>query len=78
MEYKPSLERQEAMNQLFSNEKIQKALAFIKEDNENTIAQQIELTKIPAPTFHEANKAAKLAEMFKEAGLTKILLVKWQ
>lgn len=74
MEYKPSIERKETMKQLFANEKIQKALAFIKEDNENTIAQQIELTKIPAPTFHEANKAAKLAEMFKEAGLTEVTI----
>lgn len=74
MDYKPSIERKKAMEQLAANEKIQKALAFIEADHENTIAQQIELTQIPAPTFHERKKAERLKEMFIEAGLEEVTI----
>lgn len=52
-----------------ADEKIQKALKFMEDDMENIVDKQCELTLIPAPTFHEEKKAARLLEMFKEEGL---------
>ncbi|MBQ9047318.1 MAG: M20/M25/M40 family metallo-hydrolase [Solobacterium sp.] len=69
MEYKVSEKVSDALHRLTADEKIQKALKFMEEDQENIIQKQIELTLIPAPTFHEEKKAARLLEMFREEGL---------
>ena len=58
------------LRQLTDEEKVQKALKFIEEDQENIIQKQIELTLIPAPTGQEEKKAKRLLEMFAEEGLT--------
>ena len=60
---------EEALNLLTAAPEVKAALAFIEQDRENVIQKQIELTLIPAPTFHEEKKAARLAEMFREEGL---------
>ena len=54
---------------MIKDEKVLKAVEFVKDDNDAIIDKQIELTLIPAPTFHEQDKAARLLEMFKEEGL---------
>ncbi len=72
MTYQPSKERKEEVNHLVSLPKVKQALAYIEQDHEHTVAQQIELCLIPAPTFHEENKAKRLAEMFIEAGLEEV------
>ena len=58
-----------ALDTLTTKDTVQKALTFIKEDQEEIIQRQMELTLIPAPTFHEEKKAARFLEMFKEEGL---------
>lgn len=72
MEYKPSLHQQEAMKKLVSLPQIQKALEFIEADHENTIKEQIDLVKIPAPTFHEEKRAEMMCRKFKELGLSEV------
>lgn len=74
MSYVPSKERKEAMNQLYALPQVQHALKYIENDHEHTVEQQIELCLIPAPTFHEENKAKRLAEMFKEVGLEDVII----
>ncbi|MBP3398460.1 MAG: M20/M25/M40 family metallo-hydrolase [Erysipelotrichaceae bacterium] len=74
MNYQPSQKSKETIKHLVSLDKVQKALSWIEKDHERTIQQQIELCLIPAPTFHEENKAKRLAEMFKEAGLSDVTI----
>ena len=70
MAYQVSESIAAVLEKLTSEEKVQKALKFIEEDQENIIQKQIELTLIPAPTGHEEKKAKRLLEMFEEEGLT--------
>ena len=70
MKYQVQTEIQEHLNQLLSQEDVIKALKFIEDDQEEIIQKQIELTLIPAPTFHEEEKANKLLQMFKQEGLS--------
>ncbi len=70
MEYQVSEKVRGKFDALTKNEKVLKALAFMEEDQEAVIEKQIELTLIPAPTYHEEKKAQRLLEMFKEEGLT--------
>ncbi len=70
MEYQISEKVRGKFDALTKNEKVLKALAFMEEDQAAVIEKQIELTLIPAPTYHEEKKAQRLLEMFKEEGLT--------
>ena len=70
MEYQVSERIAAVLRQLTDEDRVQKALKFIEEDQENIIQKQIELTLIPAPTGHEEKKAQRLKEMFEEEGLT--------
>lgn len=70
MKYQVSDNVKAKFEALTACEKTVKALDFMKEDNDNIIDKQIELTLIPAPTFQEQKKAARLLEMFKEEGLS--------
>ena len=70
MEYKVSDKIQKKFDTLTKDAKVQKALQFMENDQNEIINRQIELTLIPAPTNHEQKKAARLLEMFKEEGLT--------
>jgi len=49
--------------------KVQAGLAFIQSDNENTLADQIAITEIPAPTFHEQIRGAYYKKRLEEMGL---------
>ena len=66
MEYKVSEKIQKKFDTLTKDAKVQKALQFMENDQNEIINRQIELTLIPAPTNHEQKKAARLLEMFKE------------
>jgi tripeptide aminopeptidase len=57
---------------LITNEKINEGLQFLKEDNENTVAEQIKLTAIPAPTFQEQLRGEFFKERFTELGLQNV------
>ena len=69
MEYKVSENVSAALKAVTADAKVQEALQFMEDDQENIIQKQIELTLIPAPTFHEEKKAARLMEMYREEGL---------
>ena len=70
MEYKVSEQVRQKFDALVKDEKVQKALKFMEEDQDAVIDRQIELTLIPAPTYHEQKKAESMLEMFKEEGLS--------
>lgn len=57
---------------LVADARVQDALAFIERDRQNIIETQIALTRIPAPSFHEEKKAARLAELFRAEGLENV------
>ena len=70
MEYKVSEQVRQKFDALVKDEKVQKALKFMEEDQDAVIDRQIELTLIPAPTNQEQKKAERMLEMFKEEGLS--------
>ena len=51
---------------------VKKALAYIEANQEKTLASQVSIAEIPAPTFHEAEKAKFLASEFRRVGLTNV------
>ena len=51
---------------------LQAAHAKLAADYDQTVAELIELTEIPAPPFKEAQRAARMAEKFKALGLTDV------
>ena len=65
MEYKVSEQVRQKFDALVKDEKVQKALKFMEEDQDAVIDRQIELTLI-----HEQKKAERMLEMFKEEGLS--------
>ncbi len=69
MSYVPSEASRQKIDRLMKNEKVQKALQFIRDDHENTIQDQLDLVVIPAPTFHEEKRAAFMVKKFQELGL---------
>lgn len=70
MEYEVSKNVKEKFTAVTSDEKVKKALDFMKADRDNILDKQIELTLIPAPTHHEAEKAKRFVEMLEAEGLT--------
>ena len=56
------------IERLRDSDKVQKALAFVREDAEHTLEQQIELAGIPAYSNCEERKAARFREMIEEMG----------
>jgi tripeptide aminopeptidase len=58
-----------AFAKLNAHDGVKKALAFIKDDDERTLKDQIELTEIPAPPFKEAVRAAEYQKRLKALGL---------
>ena len=70
MEYKVSEQVRQKFDALVKDEKVQKALKFMEEDQDAVIDRQIELTLIPAPPNPEQKKAERMLEMFKEEGLS--------
>ncbi|MET3504848.1 M20/M25/M40 family metallo-hydrolase [Halalkalibacter oceani] len=60
---------QEAYDKLLAEVVTQKGLAFLKDDHENTIKEQITITEIPAPPFKEQKRAEFMLARLKELGL---------
>lgn len=67
--YSLSPEVVDVYDKLQSSSDINQSLEFIESDHENTIADQIEITEIPAPPFMEEERAEYYAGRFKELGL---------
>ena len=62
----------EAMRALAAREDVARAFAAIDRDRETIIAQWRTLTEMPAPSGHEAQRAAYVEEQLRQYGLTDI------
>jgi acetylornithine deacetylase/succinyl-diaminopimelate desuccinylase-like protein len=69
MEYQVSEKVQMLFNKVTSLPAVQKAFDYIREDEAYSLEEQIELTLIEAPTFHEVARAAAFCEKLKALGL---------
>ena len=69
MAYQVSQRVQAALDALTASPRVCKALRFMEEDQGEIVERQMELALIPAPTFHEEKKAARLLELFRAEGL---------
>ncbi|MDD6316303.1 MAG: M20/M25/M40 family metallo-hydrolase [Clostridia bacterium] len=69
MEYQVSEKVSQLFQQVLSLEEVQKALAFVEADAEQSIEDQVALTLIEAPTFHEEARANAYAEYLGKLGL---------
>jgi len=56
------------------NERVRTARAHIERSDEATLGRQAALSAIPAPTGAEAARAARVADMFREAGLDQVTI----
>ena len=70
----------ESVNETFkileNNPVVKDALKQIKEEEQLTMADQIALTEIEAPPFHEEVRAAYFAERLRELGLTNVRMIR--
>jgi tripeptide aminopeptidase len=57
---------------LLQRAEVRKALAFIEASHEKTLAAQVAIAEIPAPTFHEAGRARYMAGEFQRIGLQNV------
>ena len=57
------------MEHLLKYKEIQNALQFLKEDDDRTLQETLEMCQIPAPSYQEEKKAAYVLAKMKEAGL---------
>jgi len=69
MDYQVSQRVQQLFDKVTSLSAVQQAMEYIKADEEHSIEEQIELTLIEAPTFHEERRAAAFCEKLKAYGL---------
>lgn len=58
-----------AYGQLLADERIQQTLSFIEADDMKTLEDQISLTEIPAPPFHESTRAQVYRDRLVAQGL---------
>lgn len=61
-----------AADPLLDRPDVKKALAYIESTHEKTLASQVTIAEIPAPTFHESERAKYMAGEFRRVGLTKV------
>lgn len=57
---------------LLARPDVRKALAYIEASHEHTLASQVTIAQIPAPTFHEGEKAKYMAGEFRRLGLKNV------
>ncbi|WP_462409578.1 M20/M25/M40 family metallo-hydrolase [Neobacillus sp. Marseille-QA0830] len=62
--------------QLMENGQVQAGLEFLKQDNENTVLEQIALTEIPSPTYHEQERGLDYQKRLVEYGLQNVQIDK--
>lgn len=62
----------EAMQTLQAQSVVQEALEAIRRDEKLTLQDQIEITEIEAPPFHEKVRGENLMERFRQLGLTEV------
>src|SRR5262245_26536153 len=57
---------------LLAHERVRAARAHIERSDEATLARQATLSAIPAPTGAETARARRVADMFRDAGLSDV------
>src|SRR2546427_12651327 len=62
----------EVISGLLGHDRVKAARQHIERTDEATLARQRALGAIPAPTGAEAERAARVAELFREAGLREV------
>jgi acetylornithine deacetylase/succinyl-diaminopimelate desuccinylase-like protein len=63
-----------SIDALLAHPRIQAARAHLERTDQVTLARQVELSRLPAPTGAEARRGARVAELFREIGLRDILI----
>ncbi len=58
--------------ELAGAEPFRKAVERIESDDERTLAEQVELTQIPAPPFGEGPRGERMAELMRRSGLAEV------
>jgi tripeptide aminopeptidase len=61
-----------AADALPQRDDVKKALTYIQANHEKTLASQVTIAEIPAPTFHEGEKAKYMASEFRRVGLANV------
>jgi tripeptide aminopeptidase len=61
-----------ADDQLLQRGDVKEALAYIEANQERTLASQVAIAEIPAPTFHEGERANYMASEFRRVGLKNV------
>ena len=51
---------------------VRQALAYIESHHQQNLDSQVTIAEIPAPTFHEGERAKYMAEQFRKVGLTNV------
>lgn len=62
----------DAVKRVADDPKFKAAMAVLDKDHDRLIAEIVELTEIPAPSFKEDQRGAKYLEMLRAAGLTNV------
>lgn len=60
------------MERILRQAQVRQAFDFIRQDDERTFAELLELCVIPAPSHHEARRAAYIEKKFQETGLKNV------
>ena len=74
--YTVSPEVQTVMDRLVASSDVKQTLEFLKADHDKRIADQIEITKIPAPPFQEEVRAIDYARRLEALGLEDVRIDK--
>lgn len=74
MDYTVSQKVQSALDKALALETVKKGVDFIETDSPNTLKDQLDLVVIAAPTFHEEERAAAVADKFRALGLEDVHL----
>ena len=57
------------MDKLLKYNGVQEALKFLREDDERTLQEHLEMCQIPAPSYEEGEKAEYVRKKMVDAGL---------
>lgn len=61
-----------AQDDLLKRPDVRAALDYLQANHERHLAKQVEIAEIPAPTFHEGERALLMAAEFRRAGLKNV------
>lgn len=67
--YQVSITVQKAYEQLLAAESVRRGIAFLAEDHQNTISDQIAINEVPAPPFKEELRSRYYMKRLQELGL---------